>query len=117
MRREVVEVVESLCTAAEDLLMSMAPDHNIRPEATNYQAVLDMYRSAARLGVGRRDWAAAAHWLLEMLRRTGNRVSESAYTDVLEICAAVSGPGASPSVPSLSLSLSLPLALPPYRPC
>ena len=58
MHQHVVELVETLCTAGEDLLVAMRLDHKIRPEATNYRAVLDMYRSAARLGVGRRDWAA-----------------------------------------------------------
>ena len=109
MHQHVVELVETLCTAGEDLLVAMRLDHKIRPEATNYRAVLDMYRSAARLGVGRRDWAAAAYWLLRMMRQPGSRVAESAYTDVLEICAAVSGqrPLRSPCRPFFCRALSL----------
>ena len=118
MHQHVVELVETLCTAGEDLLVAMGLDHKIRPEATNYRAVLDMYRSAARLGAGRRDWAAAAYWLLRMMRQPGSRVAESAYTDVLEICAAVSGrrPLRSPCHPFSCRALSLRLLVDSRRP-
>ena len=45
----------------------------MRPETTNYRAVLDMYRSAARLGAGERDWPAAALWLLNLMRVSAGR--------------------------------------------
>ena len=47
-----VAQVEELCGRAEDMLVRMQREHGMTPEPTNYSAVLDMYRSASRLGVG-----------------------------------------------------------------
>ena len=93
MRQRVIAQVEGLCEAGEEVLLGMPRLYKMHPETSNYRAVLDMYRSAARLDVGQRDWPAAALWLLSMMRETaqGKAVPESTYTDVLEICAAVSG--------------------------
>jgi len=93
MRQRIIAQVESLCEAGEEVLLGMPRLYNMHPETSNYRSVLDMYRSAARLDVGQRDWPAAALGLLSMMRETaqGKAVPESTYTDVLEICAAVSG--------------------------
>jgi len=92
IRQHVVGQVDRLCSSAEETLLAMQHDYAMQPEPQNYRAVLDMYRSAARLGEGERDWPAAASWLLSTMRKTaGGKVAESAYTDVLEICAAVAG--------------------------
>jgi hypothetical protein len=93
LRQRIIAQVEGLCEAGEEVLLGMPRLYKMHPETSNYRAVLDMYRSAARLDVGQRDWPAAALGLLSMMRETaqGKAVPESTYTDVLEICAAVSG--------------------------